>query len=415
MLVITGAVMKKFPLIIPGHRGRITSVQSKSNRQRGDLMQLWAKRTLLILFLSLILLLGAGPAAAKPPVVSAHSALLMDAFTGQVYYDKKGLARSEPASLTKIMTVILALECGRLDEVATVGKRAAAIHIGQQLDLAQGDRITLENLVKGALLHSANDSTVAIAQHIAGSEERFIGLMNTKALVLGALNTKYANTNGYHHPNHYTTAYDLALITRYALNNSTFARLVSTPRDTILWADGKKQKEVNNTNRLIRDNSYEGIIGVKTGSTSKAGNCLIAAARRGDRILIAVVLHSRNRYKDAVKLLDYGFSEVSPLTLCAKSQDFGRVPVAGGLTDSVMAVAGRTAEVELASDDQDKVTQKTVLFENLQAPVQAGQKVGEVTFTLRHQELARVDLLAAEEVLTPGLIHRIKKSLSREN
>lgn len=348
------------------------------------------------------------PAVAAEPYISAYSAILMEADTGQVLFEKEMHKRREPASLTKIMTAILALEYGRLEEVVTVDREPARISVGQELHLAQGDRITLENLVKAALLYSANDSTVAIAQHVAGSEERFIELMNAKALVLGALNTRFANTNGYHHPNHYTTAYDLARITRYALTNAKFAEIVSMPRATIYWADGKKEKQVANTNGLVRERSYEGICGVKTGTTMRAGNCLVAAARKGGRTLIAVVLHSRNRYGDAVKLLDYGFNNTVPVTLCQKSQSFGTLPVTGGVREYVKAVSDRAVEVYMGDEDREKVTQKVLFDKPLQAPVAVGQKLGTVVFYLRGSEVARVNLVAAEEVRKQGILHKLK-------
>ncbi len=354
---------------------------------------------------------AAGPAAAKDPGISAMSAILMDAGTGKVYYEKKAFLRSEPASLTKIMTAILALEYGHPGEIATISKKAARISVGQEMGLIEGDRITLENLIKAALIYSANDSTVAIAQHVAGTEERFIELMNAKALILGALNTKFANTNGYHHPNHNTTAYDLALITRYAMNNSDFARIVGTPRDTIEWADGKKQKEVSNTNRLVREHSYPGILGVKTGSTIRAGNCLIAAARKNDRMLISVVLHSRNRFRDTVRLLDYGFNEIVPVILCHESEEFGEIPVANGVRDTVKAVSQRAVKTHIDSEDQNLVVRKVILKERLEAPISPGQEVGTAIYTLRGAELDRVSLVSASKVERRGLLHRLWKSV----
>ncbi|MFZ5651444.1 MAG: D-alanyl-D-alanine carboxypeptidase family protein [Bacillota bacterium] len=348
------------------------------------------------------------PSDAGPPRISADSVILMDAESGQVLYEKNGFARKEPASLTKIITAILALEYGHPDEVATVSKRSASISVGQELRLAAGDRITLGNLVKAALMYSANDSTVAIAEHIAGTEDRFVELMNAKALVLGALHTRFANTNGYHHPNHYSTAYDLAIITRYAITNQDFARIIKTPRDTIQWADGDKKVEINNTNRLVRDNSYEGILGVKTGSTIRAGNCLIAAAQRDGRTIIAVVLHSRNRYKDAVKLLDYGFHDMMPVELCRRHESFGKLPVAGGIMKEVEAVTGDGVTVYLSEEDRGRVIKKVLPEKRLNAPVRAGQRVGAAVFTLRGKELARVSLIAAREVKKPGIIYRIR-------
>jgi D-alanyl-D-alanine carboxypeptidase (penicillin-binding protein 5/6) len=368
------------------------------------------KRTI-YLYIAAIMLLYTCPARAEgPPDISAASALLMDADTGQVIYEKNGYKRREPASLTKIMTAIIALEYGHPQEIVLIGKEPASISVGQELRLKKGDRLTLENLIKAALLYSANDSTVAIAQHVAGSQERFIEMMNTKALVLGALDSSFANTNGYHHPNHFTTAHDLALITRYALANGDFVGIVSLPRATIHWADGKREIEVGNTNSLVRENSYQGIIGVKTGTTIRAGNCLVAAARRNGRTLIAVVLHSRNRFQDAVKLLDHGFNDIPLSAVAGRGEVVGRVAVAGGTKDQVEAVCPKEVNLYLSDRDLTKLTRKVILTGSLHAPVKKGQQVGTLVFMLKDREVARTGLVAAQRVRRP-LLHSIRSIL----
>lgn len=373
----------------------------------------YTKKILIMACMAVIVMVSAIPAAyALSPRITAVSALLMDANTGQILYQKNGFVRKEPASLTKIITAIIALEYGHPEEVVTISKKTANISVGQQLGLNTGDRLTLENLIKAALMYSANDSTVAIAEHLAGTEERFVDLMNARAVVLGALNTRFANTNGYHNPNHYSTAYDLAQLTRYALTNPDFARIISTPQDTIHWADGDKKREVNNTNRLVREESYQGILGVKTGSTIRAGNCLIAAAKRGDRTLIAVVLHSRNRYRDAVNMLDFGFDKMVPVSLCQKGQSFGKIPVTGGVKDRVEAVSQEGINIYLTEEDREKVTVRVLPPKPLQAPVSPRQRVGTAVFTLGKTELARVNLVSSEEVEKPGLLHKIKMKMA---
>ncbi|MFZ5645292.1 MAG: D-alanyl-D-alanine carboxypeptidase family protein [Bacillota bacterium] len=374
-------------------------------------MKITVKTVILLYFAAFLFLYSTSAEGAEKPKISANSAVLMDGETGQIIFEHRGFIRSEPASLTKIMTAIIALEYGHSDEIVTIGKKPANISVGQELQLTRGDRITLENLIKAALLYSANDSTVAIAQHISGDEEEFIGLMNAKAVALGALNTRFANTNGYHHPNHYSTAYDLALITRYALSNSKFTEIVSMKEATIYWADGEKQRTLGNTNRLVRNNSYEGIFGVKTGTTIRAGNCLVAAARRNGRTLIAVVLHSRNRYKDATTLFDYGFYNVPIVNLCDKRQIIGSIPVSGGVRNQVKAVSEKEVNVYLTDDDKLKVTTKIISCAPLQAPIKAGQKLGTAVFFLKERELARVNLVAAEKVNKPGLLYKFKSAL----
>lgn len=241
--------------------------------------------------------------------VSAKSAILIDATTGRIFFDKKSTQRCHPASLTKIMTGIIAIELARPQELVTVSKKAAEVSVGSTIDLHQGDKISLENLLKAALIASANDSTVAIAEHIAGNHDLFVEMMNLKAGLLGAINTHFVNTNGYSKPNHYSTAQDLALLARYSMRNSYFAELVATKEAVIKWSGQDREMKVRNTNRLLRS-ELEGVDGIKTGSTPKAGSCLIASATRGDRQLFAVVLRSGNRYLDATRMLEYGFEKI---------------------------------------------------------------------------------------------------------
>jgi D-alanyl-D-alanine carboxypeptidase (penicillin-binding protein 5/6) len=358
-----------------------------------------------LLILCPVLLLGLlflpafpAPAGAAQPSVTADAAVLMDAGTGRIFYDKNGLQRLEPASLTKIMTAIIALEYGRLGDVVTVSSNAAAVGMGSILDLRAGEKITLENLLKAALIMSANDSTVAIAEHVAGSEEEFERMMNAKALVLGAVHTRFANTNGYHDPQHYTCARDLAVITRYALQNPVFNRIVGTREATITFCNSGRKETIYNTNRLLREGRYPGIDGVKTGSTPRAGNCLIASATRGGRRLIAVVLHSDNRYRDAAALLDYGFSEVLRVTLGRRGEEVARPAVAGGLADKVPAVLAAPVEVELTRDQLSRVSREIKLVPGLTAPIRTGQKVGEVIYRLDEVELGRAALVAGRDV-----------------
>ena len=369
-------------------------------------MQFFLTRFFAVLLgLSILLALGA-PSNAAQPRVSADAAILFDAATGQVLYEKNADKRRAPASLTKIMTAMIALEYGNLDDVVTISGRAASVGVGSTIDLRRGEQITLENLLKGALITSANDSTVAIAEHVAGSHEGFLRLMNHKALALGATNTRFSNTNGYSHPNHYTTARELGLITRYALNNPRFNMFVSTRAETVHWITGDRKLEIKNTNRLLRDEAYPDIDGVKTGSAIKAGKCLIASATRDHRRLVAVVLHCQNRYRDAVALLDYGFEQVVPQVICRAGEKVAVQPVRGGEQPHVSAVAKKELRVYLDEDNAPKVLKKITLYPAPEAPVRQGQVVGEVEYLLDGQKLGTSELVAAEEVLPGSAIGR---------
>ena len=257
-----------------------------------------------IAVLAMLLWIIALPVQAAVVEVTAEAAIVMDADSGEVICELDAYSHRPPASLTKVMTAILALEKGELDKTCLVSKEAATTgesHIG----FLTGDELTLENLLYGALLRSGNDACVAIAENVGDDAEQFVAMMNLKAKLLGCKDTHFTNTNGLPDEEHYSTCYDLALISRYALQNEMFAEIVSTKSYTMQWLDGRK-KMINNTNRLL--SSYEGAVGVKTGTTDAAGQCLIAAAERDGKCYIAVVLKSQDRFGDCTKLLDYAFS-----------------------------------------------------------------------------------------------------------
>lgn len=349
-----------------------------------------------------LLLCFPGAAAAAPPAITAGAAVLMDVDSGQIYYARKHTQRAYPASLTKIMTALVALENGNPGDVVTVRGGAAAISMGSIIDLRKGDKVTLDELLKAALICSANDSTVAIAEHVGGSHERFIMMMNTKAAALGLFGTRFRNTNGYHDPNHYTTAYDLALLTKCALGNPRFNELVQTRETTMYWVEPPDREEkLRNSNRLLFD-GYEGIDGVKTGTTPIAGNCLVASATREGRRLIAAALNSSNRYEDCIRMFDFGFKVVKPVIAAGASEKIADVAVTGGYCPEVEVVAERDLEVRLDPDDLPNLERKVEVSETLPAPLKKGQKLGEAVFSLNGQELGRVGLVAGKDVPRTG-------------
>lgn len=240
------------------------------------------------------------------PKITAEAAILIDGKTGEILYEKNAFEPRPPASLTKVMTALLAVELGDLKATVSVSENAA--HTGEsRLNLMAGESIDLENLLYGALLKSGNDTCVAIGEYIGGDEKKFVEMMNLKAKLLGCGQTNFVNTNGLPDPSHYSTAYDLSLMARAGLQNPTFKTIVQTQYYTVHWKN-KRQVQIKNTNRLLQ--FYDGAIGVKTGTTNAAGQCLIAAAQRNDTQLIVVVLKSSNRFLDSTILLDYGFASV---------------------------------------------------------------------------------------------------------
>jgi len=241
--------------------------------------------------------------AATLPQVNAAAAIVIDTQTGGILYQHNAFVLRAPASTTKILTAILAIECGDLDDLVTVSAQAAAVGEAS-VNLGANDQLTLRELLYGALLESGNDACVAIAEHLTSSEEEYCGLMNLKAQAIGAHQTTFYNTNGLPHAGHLTTAYDLAQIARYAMQNPVFRQIVQTKSHVMRWTVPRKTKYLKNTNKLLW--SYPYANGVKTGTTIKAGKCLVASASYGRENIIAVVLDSPNRFGDAQKLLDYG-------------------------------------------------------------------------------------------------------------
>ncbi|HWI63513.1 MAG TPA: D-alanyl-D-alanine carboxypeptidase family protein, partial [Symbiobacteriaceae bacterium] len=269
-------------------------------------------RRLTALILTVILLLlpvvsRAENEAGAPPILPARAYLLMDATTGQVLYAENGETILPMASTTKIMTAILALERGKMSDVVTAGQKPYDTG-GSTIYLDLGEQQSLQNLLYALMLESANDSAVAIAEHLAGTEEKFAEWMNAKAKEIGATRTHFVNSHGLHDPDHYTTAKDLALIARYAMQNPDFRKLVQTEEATIPGfhppdGDPNPERKLTNHNRLL--GYYDGITGVKNGYTEEALLTNVASAKRGDTELIAVILGMQNLiWTSSMQLLD---------------------------------------------------------------------------------------------------------------
>ncbi len=263
-------------------------------------------RIIPILF-GIVLLLTASPLLAiSKPNPSAHSAILMDADSGKVLYSKNAWAIMAPASTTKIMTAIITLERLNLNTTVSIPATAAAKE-GSSMHLAKEEKKTIRELLYGLMLVSGNDAATALAIAVSGSEAKFAQLMNQKASQLGMKNTNFKNASGLPALNHYTTAYDMAILSRYAMKNGNFAKIVSTKvKEVSSSKPGANRRLVNHNKLLWR---YQYTTGVKTGYTRNAGGCLVSTASRNSQKLIAVVLKSRYIYDDSQQLFSYGFSK----------------------------------------------------------------------------------------------------------
>lgn len=333
-------------------------------------------------------LLSSWPGAAEQgPEVDAAAAILLENTTGTVLYEKNARQRRPMASTTKIMTALLAIEQGHLDDMVTISTRAAATR-GSSAKLKAGDRLRLEDLLYALLLRSGNDAAVAVAEHLARSVPDFAKVMTLRARELGAEDTFFQNPHGIDAPGQYSTAYDLALIARTAMLYPTFARIVSTREYTVTLGEDAEQLW-RNTNRLLW--MFDGVQGIKTGTTDGAGRCLVAAAARGNRQLISVVLGSKDRYDDTEKLLNYGFNRFDVLIPVRGDETVVRAPVPNGLFKHVDVVAARELAVVVRNEDTASARTRIVL-ENLKAPLRARQRVGELQLLLDSKVIGRVAL-----------------------
>ncbi|KRG12754.1 D-alanyl-D-alanine carboxypeptidase [Virgibacillus soli] len=259
--------------------------------------------------------LGMLPKKAKAVSVSASAAILMDQETGRVLYEHNANETHRIASITKVMTAILAIESGKMDETTTVSKRAIYTE-GSSIYLQQGEKIKLEDLVYGLMLRSGNDAATAIAEHIGGSVEGFVFLMNQKAAEIGMTHTAFANPHGLDdHEEHYSTAYDMALLTRYAMMNPKFQEISGTKSYTLTRENGAHKWK--NKNRLLTE-KYEYCTGGKTGFTKRAGRTLITTATKENKDLIAVTLNAPDDWTDHISMYEYGFKTYSQKTILSK-------------------------------------------------------------------------------------------------
>ena len=367
--------------------------------------------------LSLILLLTFLPLTlpAHALETSATAAILLDASTGNVLYEKNADKQMLIASTTKIMTALVALRDGKLTDTVTVSRNAAATE-GSSMYLKAGETLSLEALLYGLMLSSGNDAAVAIAEHIAGSVSAFAERMNVYAQSLGMWNSSFANPHGLNHPNHYSTARDMAKLANAAMENETLRRITST---SVVTLAGRTMK---NHNKLL--GTLEGCIGLKTGYTKAAGRTLVTCCERNGRRLIAVTLKDGDDWNDHRKMYEYGFATpwepspapdepllawptpetanlpnmapAAPRNLTVTGNFLGEAPVTGGNWSTVPLVSAETMGVEIPAGAD--VSVRLELDKPLTAPLAAGEKVGVAVFLFRGMEWGRVDALCGEDV-----------------
>ena len=349
--------------------------------------------------LSLCLVGGLCPVArAAGPEVSAQSAVVLTADTGAVLFEKDGHTPRPVASTTKIMTALLALEAAqeRGDPLVDITQEMVAVE-GSSMGLQAGDSISLTGLAAGMLLASGNDAANAAALYLDGSLESFAARMNQRAAALGMEDTHFVTPSGLDGEDaqglgHLSTAYDMALLARAALEDQAFRQLCSSPSLAVEFAEPVKRVTYTNHNKLLAQ--YQGCVGVKTGFTKEAGRCLVSAAERDGALLIAVTLNAPNDWEDHAALLDYGFSQVEPYQLAGGDVRL-TVPVVGSPEEAVSLRGSNGGEVTLPLGQGAQVERVVRVPKFLYAPVEAGEQVGEICWYLEGQLLGSAPLTAA--------------------
>jgi len=348
--------------------------------------------------------------AQEAPRLSAAAAVLMDARTGALLYGHNAHRRRPPASTTKIMTTLLALAYGDLEAEVTVSRRAAGTP-GSSMGIRAGERYRLGDLLHGVMLPSGNDAAVAVAEHISGSVGRFVGLMNQEARRLGMTRTHFANPHGLTHPGHLTTAYDLALLTRAAMNQPGFAELGCTRRVRVCELESGRQLTLTSTNRLLW--SYAYVEAGKTGTTSAAGRCLVIVASRGGQRLIAVLLNAPRRWQDARQLLDWGFETFRPVIAGRRGERVERIAVRGGTAAVVEVVLAQDLVAVVPRTGERRLSLRPALPAAVEAPVRTREPLGRVELQVDGRPVAAVDAVALREVGRMTLTRRAVAGLLR--
>lgn len=343
--------------------------------------------------------------------IYSDAVILIENQTGKTLYEKNSEQKMYPASTTKILTAILSIEKGNLNDKVTVSKTAIAqMKPGYtSAYLSEGEIISVEDLLKVLLINSANDASNVLAEYISGSIDSFVTLMNEKSKELGCTNTHFVTTNGLHNDNHYTTAKDLAIIARYCMQNETFRKIVSMKKCVIPATNKSEERIYKNTNDLINPTSgyyYPSCIGIKTGFTSEAKNCLISACSKNGLQVIAVVLgasitenHKSARYVDSKNLYDYTYSNYSIQNIAKASSVIETIEVKNATdeTKSLDLKLEKDLNVLVNNKDKENIKTEIVLKDNISAPIATNSVVGSITYIVGADKYT-INLLASHDV-----------------
>ena len=369
-------------------------------------------KLLKIFFLAILFQLGMGadePIQAALPYISSSHYCLMDSETGQLIVSRNANEARPVASTTKILTAIVVLDYADVNEVAVVSEHAD--HTPEYtIGLKARQNLEVGELLKAALVRSANDAAVVLAEHVAGDEQLFAHLMNKKAFLMGARQTHFENSSGLPSQEHLSNVYDLALMGRYALSIPEIAALVEAPQVEFKHPGYLQPMVLRNTNSLLK--SYPGANGIKTGTTDAAGKCLVASARRDGRQLIAVTLHAGNRNTDCARLLDYGFNQTRRVTILSEQEAFKEIPAKNSQLIPIIAAH----DVDLwVGDETPNIEKRVDLNYHIDGSVNKGARVGIISIFADGQHVESVPLLVGENIGSDenSLEHWLKSFLNR--
>lgn len=336
-------------------------------------------------------------------LTSARGMCVMEQDSKRVLYQKDMDIMRPNASTTKVVTAITVIQnCSDLDEVITVNDKSVGVE-GTSIYLRKGEQLSVRDLLYGLMLRSGNDSAVALAYHVGGTEEQFVDMMNELCASIGTKNTHFANPHGLDEPDHYTTAYDLALVTAYALNNPIFAEIVSTKHHTIPATNISDIRYLTNKNRLL--NSLDGCVGVKTGFTSRAGRCLVSAIKRNDITLVCVVLNCGPMFEESVALLNKAYSEYDFSPIVVKSEPIYNEYYVDSKRGELCLYADETYTYPVLESEKSKLKVVYSLYE-LKNNIKEGEEVGEISVffdnhlqkTLKLYTISKIDVLENQDI-----------------
>lgn len=330
----------------------------------------------------------------------SKSALVMDNASGTILLESNSHERLPIASITKVMTMLLVMEAIDSGKISYEDKILVSEHAysmgGSQVYLAPGEEFTVHEYLKAVAIHSANDASVVLAEKVAGSEEAFVAMMNDKARELGMKDTNFLDCSGLTDEGHYSSAHDIAIMSRELIQKHP-----EILEYTKIWHDTFRNGtfSLDNTNKLIRE--YEGTVGLKTGSTKKAGFCLAAVVFRGNLQLISVILGGPDgdtRFSESKKILDYGFANFETTLFKRKGEDVGEIVVRKGLKSQVKAIYAEDVNLLLKKGTKDNIIEKLNIEDKITAPVKSGQKVGEAIYSVEGREVGKVTIVAGGSV-----------------